>query len=201
MSENAIYDRRSIRKYQDREVPTEYIEQLIDAARMAPSAKNRQPWKYIVYTGDGKQKLTDAMAKGIEREESGEAKFPDFRYGIADAKNKVRVMREAPGVIVVLNTNVKSPFIPVKEDGRIVEQCDALSIGASIQNMLLRAQELGLGTLWIANTCFAYPELETYINTTDQIISAVAVGYPDEAPGQRPRKKIEEIMVKTPFSC
>ncbi len=45
MSENAIYDRRSIRKYQDREVPTEYIEQLIDAARMAPSAKNRQPGK------------------------------------------------------------------------------------------------------------------------------------------------------------
>ena len=175
MSEDAIYDRRSIRKYQDREVPTEYIEQLIDAARMAPSAKNRQPWKYIVYTRDGKQKLTDAMAKGIER--------------------------EAPVVIVVLNTNGKSPFIPVKEDGRIVEQCDALSIGASIQNMLLRAQELGLGTLWIANTCFAYPELETYINTTDQIISAVAVGYPDEAPGQRPRKKIEEIMVKTPFSC
>ena len=144
MSEDAIYDRRSIRKYQDREVPTEYIEQLIDAARMAPSAKNRQPWKYIVYTRDGKQKLTDAMAKGIEREESGEAKFPDFRYGIADAKNTVRVMREAPVVIVVLNTNGKSPFIPVKEDGRIVEQCDALSIGASIQNMLLRAQELGL---------------------------------------------------------
>ncbi|MEI3215496.1 MAG: nitroreductase family protein [Lachnospiraceae bacterium] len=201
MSENAIYDRRSIRKYQDREVPTEYIEQLIDAARMAPSAKNRQPWKYIVYTGDGKQKLTDAMAKGIEREESVEAKFPDFRYGIADSKNTVRVMREAPVVIVVLNTNGKSPFIPVKDDGRIVEQCDALSIGASIQNMLLRAQELGLGTLWIANTCFAYPELETYINTTDQIISAVAVGYSDEAPGQRPRKKIEEIMVKTSFSC
>lgn len=201
MSENAIYDRRSIRKYQDREVPTEYIEQLIDAARMAPSAKNRQPWKYIVYTGYGKQKLTDAMAKGIEREESGEAKFPDFRYGIADSKNTVRVMREAPVVIVVLNTNGKSPFIPVKDDGRIVEQCDALSIGASIQNMLLRAQELGLGTLWIANTCFAYPELETYINTTDQIISAVAVGYSDEAPGQRPRKKIEEIMVKTSFSC
>lgn len=59
MSENAIYDRRSIRKYQDREVSAEYIEQLIDAARMAPSAKNRQPWKYIVYTGDGKHRDKD----------------------------------------------------------------------------------------------------------------------------------------------
>ena len=194
MSENAIYDRRSTRKYQDREVPTEYIEQLIDAARMAPSAKNRQPWKYIVYTRDGKQKLTDAMAKGIEREESGEAKFPDFRYGIADAKNTVRVMREAPVVIVVLNTNGKSPFIPVKEDGRIVEQCDALSIGASIQNMLLRAQELGLGTLWIANTCFAYNELVQEIGTDDQLTGVVALGYGDEAPAPRPRKAWDDVV-------
>ena len=194
MSENAIYDRRSIRKYQDREVPTEYIEQLIDAARMAPSAKNRQPWKYIVYTGDGKQKLTDAMAKGIEREESGEAKFPDFRYGIADAKNTVRVMREAPVVIVVLNSNGKSPFIPVKEDGRIVEQCDALSIGASIQNMLLRAQELGLGTLWIANTCFAYNELIEFIGTDNQLTGIVAVGAANEAPPKRPRKALRDVV-------
>lgn len=59
MSENAIYDRRSIRKYQDKEVSMELIEQLIDAARMAPSAKNRQPWKYIVYTGDGKHRDKD----------------------------------------------------------------------------------------------------------------------------------------------
>ena len=194
MSEDAIYDRRSIRKYQDREVPTEYIEQLIDAARMAPSAKNRQPWKYIVYTRDGKQKLTDAMAKGIEREESGEAKFPDFRYGIADAKNTVRVMREAPVVIVVLNTNGKSPFIPVKEDGRIVEQCDALSIGASIQNMLLRAQELGLGTLWIANTCFAYNELIEFIGTDNQLTGIVAVGAANEAPPKRPRKALRDVV-------
>lgn len=90
--------------------------------------------------------------------------------------------------------NGRSPFIPIQEDGRIVEQCDALSIGASIQNMLLQAQELGLGTLWIANTCFAYPELEAYLDTADQIISAVAVGYPDETPAQRPRKKLEEIL-------
>lgn len=60
MSENAIYDRRSIRKYQDKEVSMELIEQIIDAARrMAPSAKNRQPWKYIVYTGDGKHRDKD----------------------------------------------------------------------------------------------------------------------------------------------
>ena len=42
---------------------------------------------------------------------------------------------------------------------RIVEICDSLSIGAAIENMILTATGYGLGTLWIANTCFAYNEL------------------------------------------
>lgn len=60
--------------------------------------------------------------------------------------------------------------------------------------MILAAEELGLGTLWIANTCFAYEELITYLNTDHQLIGVVAVGYADEKPSQRPRKSLEEIM-------
>lgn len=45
---NSIYSRRSIRKYSDKQVPKEMIEQIIEAGVMSPSAKNRQPWKYIV---------------------------------------------------------------------------------------------------------------------------------------------------------
>lgn len=67
-------------------------------------------------------------------------------------------------------------------------------IGASIQNILLKAYELGLGTLWIANTCFAYKELVEYLETDRQLIGAIALGYADECPRQRPRKSIEEIM-------
>lgn len=60
--------------------------------------------------------------------------------------------------------------------------------------MLLKAEEIGLGTLWIANTCFAYTELEAYLNTKEQLIGAIAVGYADEMPSKRPRKKLEEIV-------
>ena len=49
---NSIYNRRSIRKYLDKQVPRELIGQIIDAGRMAPSAKNRQPWQYIVLGGE-----------------------------------------------------------------------------------------------------------------------------------------------------
>ena len=60
--------------------------------------------------------------------------------------------------------------------------------------MILAAGEHGLGTLWIANTCFAYDRLVEFLNTNDQLTGIVAVGYPNEFPPKRPRKKLEDIV-------
>ena len=65
---SSIENRRSIRKYKSREVPKELIEEIIRAGMLAPSSKNRQPWKFIVATGDAKQESLEAMRKGLERE-------------------------------------------------------------------------------------------------------------------------------------
>ena len=51
--------------------------------------------------------------------------------------NTIRIMKEAPVVIIVMNTNGQSPYEDIDADGRVMEICDSLSIGASIQNMLL----------------------------------------------------------------
>ncbi len=190
---HSIHERRSIRKYQDKSVPEEYIDQILEAARVAPSAKNRQPWKYIVFGGKYKKELLMAMETGLEREERGITNLPESRYGLPDARNTLRIMREAPIIIIILNTNARSPFLPVDNDGRIAEICDTLSIGASVENMLLVAEELGLGTLWVANTCFAYQEMVSYLDTKDQLVGAIVVGYADEKPQKRPRKQMEEI--------
>ncbi|MDE6916425.1 MAG: nitroreductase family protein [Lachnospiraceae bacterium] len=194
MAVEAIYHRRSIRKFQDRSVSREQIEELLNAGSAAPSAKNRQPWKYIVFGGEHKQELLQRMEAGLRREEQGITDLPGSRYGIPDAWNTLRIMRQAPVLIVVLNTNAKSPFLPVDNDARVAEICDTLSVGAAIQNILLEAQNMGLGTLWIANTCFAYRELVSYLQTDRQLVGAVAVGYPDEAPPQRPRKELTQIV-------
>ncbi|MBO5208379.1 MAG: nitroreductase family protein [Lachnospiraceae bacterium] len=191
---HSIYNRRSIRKYLDKNVPKEKIEQILDAARVAPSAKNRQPWKYIVFGGEHKAEFLEKMENGIMREERQKAFLPNSKQGIPDAKNTLRIMKEAPILIVVLNENGTTPFAQINADDRITEICDTLSIGASIENMLLKADEIGLGTLWIANTCFAYEELTTYLGTTKQLVGAIALGYADESPAQRPRKKLEEIV-------
>lgn len=193
MSTEEIYTRRSIRKYKKDMPALEDINKILDAGRVAPSGKNKQPWKYLVYAGEKKKELLNAMENGLNREKSGESLLVNSRYGLPDAVNTLRIMREAPVIIMVLNPYGKSPFEQITADERVTEIVDSLSIGASIENMLLKAEEMGIGTLWIANTCFAYPELMKYMNEEGQLVCAVALGYADETPSARPRKSLEEI--------
>lgn len=189
-----IADRRSIRKYKPDEISTEAINKMIQSGRLAPSGKNKQPWKFLIYRKDAKRKFLLKMEEGIQRELRGNSILPDSGYGLPDARNTLRIMREAPVLIVVMNPYGKSPFEDITADERVTEIVDSLSIGAAIQNMLLEAERLGIGTLWIANTCFAYPELMEFIKEPGQLIGAVALGYADEVPRQRPRKTLDDIV-------
>lgn len=193
MSIKSIYNRRSIRRFQEKEVPLECLYEIIKAGIAAPSSKNRQPWKYIVFGNEKKKELLNAMKIGLAREDRGITALPKSRFGISDAKNTLRIMEEAPVIIIVLNIYASSPFLQIDSDERISEICDSLSIGASIENMILAAEDMGLGSLWIANTCFAYSELTEYLETDKQLVGAIAIGYANERPTQRPRKPLEEI--------
>lgn len=190
-----INDRRSIRKYKDNAINKADIEIILKAGLLAPSAKNRQPWKYYVYAGDEKDKLLECMERGLVRERDGVKLLPNSQNGLPDAFNTLRIMKEAPILIIVENTNGVSPYSEIDTDNRVTEICDTLSIGASVQNILLTATELGYGTLWIANTCFAYDELVNFIDIKGQLVGAISLGVPDEMPNQRPRKQFEDVVV------
>jgi nitroreductase len=60
--------------------------------------------------------------------------------------------------------------------------------------MLLAAQELGLGTLWICDIFYAYQELSDWLGEKSQFVAAVSLGYPDENPPARARKKMDEVV-------
>ena len=71
-----IENRRSIRKYKPDAVSKEILEHIIYSATLAPSAKNRQPWKFIVYQGKEKDRLVDVMRNGINSEKSTHKLMP-----------------------------------------------------------------------------------------------------------------------------
>lgn len=189
-----IIERKSIRKYKADRIKKTDIDIIIQAGIFAPSAKNRQSWKYIVYTDAAKADLLNVMERGLIRERDGEKMLPKSQNGLPDAFHTLKVMREAPVLIMIENTNGKSPYVNVDADERVEEICDTLSIGASVQNILLTATELGYGTLWIANTCFAYNELVDFIGIKGQLVGAISLGVADEQPNPRPRKNISEVV-------
>lgn len=198
MSMNEIYSRRSIRKYKDEMIPLKVINDILDAARVAPSGNNKQPWKFLVYAGEKKAQLLAAMEAGVRRERKGDAKlssfFSDSRYGNFVITNTVYTLRRAPVIIMVIDPYGKSPFEHATEQERVAEIIDSLSIGGAVENMLLKAQELGIGSLWVGEIFWAYPELMQYLEEAGQLVCAVALGYADENPTARPRKELKEIV-------
>ena len=80
------------------------------------------------------------------------------------------------------------------KEEKIYEVCNIQSISAAIQNMLLAAEERGIGSLWVCDIYFAYQELCEWLAGEGELIAALALGYPDEAPAQRPRKKLDEVV-------
>lgn len=173
---SAIKKRRSIRNYNDKEVNKEKIEDILNCARLAPSAKNRQPWHFIVVNKDIKNKIAKLL-EGYTRQISPNT-----------INNTAKAIRSSSVLILVYRENKEST-----DDYSLVG--DLLSIGASIQNMCLMATNLNLGTLWIREITKVSQEISSLIEHQNQeLICALAIGYPNENPNPRPRKDLNEIV-------
>lgn len=180
--------RRSIRKFADRPVPVEAVNAVLAAAILAPSAKNRQPWRFVVVAG--KARRTEMIRV--------------MRAGIADSKSRgvntgtaimtARIMEGAPVTVFVFNPDGIHPWLARPEDQSFMESADTQSIGAAIQNMLIAAWDMGLGTLWTCDVWSAYEQLEAWLGEPGELVAAVALGYPAEQPPARPRRPLSEVV-------
>ncbi len=191
---SAIYDRRSIRSFLDTPISEQDITDILTCGIKAPSSKNRQPWKFIVIQKNAKAEMLKVFRQGIVREESKSALLPNNKQHIAAAKHTVDIMEEAPVIVFVLNLLGKNILAELTPEERIYEICNIQSIGAAIQNMLLAATEKGIGSLWICDIYFSYSELCEWLNCEGELIAAIAFGYPNEFPRERPRKNIEDVV-------
>ena len=182
----AIEGRRSIRRFEDKPVLQDLLDRVLTAATLAPSGKNRQPWKFYVVQGDKRSEMVAEMEKGIRRLE-------DLGISTGSAKYSMSVMAQAPVSIFVFNPESKHPLLKRDTLETYMDLVDIQSVGAAIQNMLLAAYDLGLGSLWICDVFFAYEEFCEWLGEKGELIAAVSFGYPAQAPNARPRKPIDEV--------
>lgn len=185
-TDEAISGRRSIRKFQTREIPHEDILKILSAGIDAPSGKNRQPWKFVVVQGDGKKVLIELMKKGVEAQEDEEWK--------KWVMNSINTMNDAPVSILVFNVFGVIPGKELSVDERFQELVDIQSVGAAIENMALRATDLGIGTLWICDVFIAYEEICAWCGQDNQLVAALTLGYASEPNTVRYRKSIDEVV-------
>ncbi len=181
-----ISKRRSIRKFKDLPLSEETLNIILKAATQAPSGKNRQPWKFILVREDKRSEMVAAMRRGI-------TKLKESGMDVGSSERSADIMEVAPVTVFIFNPYGKHPWLPHSVRESFENLVDIQSAGAAIQNMLLAAQELGVGSLWICNIFYAYEELCTWLGEEGEMVAAVSLGYPDEAPDARPRKPLEEV--------
>lgn len=190
----AIKARRSIRRFKPDTVDRALIEAIIQAGIDAPSAKNRQPWRFVVVTEKERSGMLTAMRAGLEWMEQNGMATDEDRAMLKGAWHTFHIMETAPVNIFILNPFGKHPQETLAPYGeRFMEMANVQSVGAAIQNMCLAATAQGLGTLWIADVYDAYHTLLEWLGTDAQLVAALSVGYPAEDPAARPRSPIDEV--------
>lgn len=158
--------RRSVRKFADKPVEREKIDACLDAARLAPSACNSQPWHYIVIDDPQvKEKFCAEVFGGAYHISKWAAKAPVL----------VAVVSDKGSVISRLGGFLR------RTEFYLVDQ------GISGEHFVLRAWDLGLGTCWIG--WLDAPKAAKFFNLPSgkKIEHLIALGYPAETPDARPR--------------
>ena len=170
--DEVLIKRRSIRKYNDRDISKESIDKIIWAGSLAPSAHNRQPWQVIVLK-DKKNKVTEIMKHYYQQDKKDES------------------IDKSADTIARCNT-----LLLIYCDNFEQYEYNLLSLGAMIENMILEATNLHISSVWIANVCPVENEINQYLHVDtnkQRLVSAVALGYSDYQPQSLNRKKVEEI--------
>jgi nitroreductase len=173
---DAIKGRKSIRKFKADPVPEEWVRDVLDAANYAPSAKRGEQWRFTVLTGGAKDAFLRMFDAELDR-------FIE-KHGVEEAgssKNSCRIMGQAPVLIIVWNSGTY---------GWLTEEH---SVAAAIQNMLLRAYDLGLGSLWVGDVYDAYDAIRSYFGKDWKLSGAVSLGFPDAKGLSFKRKTVDEV--------
>lgn len=170
--QKALETRRSIRKYQNKPVDRALIEEMVKAASLAPSWKNSQVSRFYVADGEKKAELMACL--------------PEFN------QNSVK---DAPVLIVTTVVKKRSGF---ERDGsystHLKEGFQCFDNGLAVQNLCLKAHELGLGTLIMG--LYDEPAIREFLklDDTQEIVSVIGVGYPDIDPEMPKRRPMDVLL-------
>ena len=163
----AIKERTSVRSYKSDPIAEDVLEKILDAARLAPSGKNGQPWTFIV------------------------VKDREMRKQLVPACKNQEFVGQAPVVIVACGHEDRA----YKKMGGYWNSMP-LDIGIALEHLMLAAASEGLGTCWIG--AFFEEQVRGLLGVPPdvKIVALTPIGYPAEEKTHRPRKSLQEIVMR-----
>ena len=178
---NALLSRRSIRRYRPDPVPRDLIEQVLTAAIWAPSAHNRQPWRFAVVSQEA-AKVTLAAAMGARLRRDLEADGAPEDWIMKDTARSYERLTHAPVLVVVSLSMVAMDTYPDEQRRQREYLMAVQSTAMAGQNLLLAAHGLGLGACWMCAPLFAPNIVRGALALPDdwQPQGLITLGYPAE---------------------
>ncbi len=208
---NSFYDlastRRSIRKFEDRDIPTEEVERLIKAAVTAPSGCNSQCWRFVAVKDKAViEKIAKAVINRMDEALSIKEDEISEQYRVSKAK-MITFFVNAPVVVAVFMTHLEfyDPTVisALEEKGydhegimKLFAYPDILSIGAAVQNLLLAAHESGYGACWMNEPAIAGEDINEILNIPPEqkFLSLIPIGFPAYVPRGKDLKSMDEVF-------
>jgi nitroreductase len=160
-----IRQRRSVRAYKKDSVPEEILFRVLEAARLAPSGKNLQPWKFVV-----------VQDRALKKK-------------LAEASNDQNFMADAPLIIVACGF----PDDCYRAMGCYMKSWP-VDVTIALEHLILQAQEEGLGTCWIGSFEEEEVKSLLAVPPDVKVLALTPLGYPAEEPTFRGRKSLDEIV-------
>ncbi len=177
----AIHGRHSQGKVKPDPLPRELIEKLLDAAVQAPNHYKVRPWRFVVLTGEGRNKLGEVMAA------SQRARHPEFP---PEAFDKCRALPLRAPVVIAIGVDKPS-------EAKVLELENLAAAAAATQNLLLTAHAMGLGAKWRTSEWARDPKVKEFLGfEADQhLVAFIYLGYPEFIAEPAPRPSFEDRTV------
>jgi F420 biosynthesis protein FbiB-like protein len=190
-----IATRRSIRRYRPEVIAPELIDELLGCAANAPSAHNRQPWRFApVIDLDAKVRLARAMG---ERLRSDRLRDGDARDAVAaDVARSFERLTAAPVLVVVAATTLDMDAYPDPRRQQAEYLMAVQSTAMAVQNLLLAAHSAGLAACWMCAPLFCPDTVRTVMALPAdwQPQSIITLGWPASRGKPRSRRPLADVV-------
>jgi nitroreductase len=200
----AIKKRRSIRKFKSDKIPKKDIYDIIQAASLAPSAHNKQMWRFIAITN---KRIITEMKKVIVTEVEELMSWPELKeieLQLKGLQSYSTFFVKAPLVFAILvkpyhsimDEVLKLDRLKKKQVGLLSSHIEIQSVAAAVENLLLAATDKGYGTCWMCGPLIATPALEKILKIEEpwKLMVLVPLGIPDQELKPKLVKDIDEIL-------